>query len=560
MKNLYGSDENLKEIIQTSIRSTGFWASIAAAFGVLMIVAGVILFLGINELRNFAISVLVLGVVLLMLALVLAPKTIAIYLSGRQGKYGVNVIVMIVAFAVILILVNFLVMRNAYRLDLTYTRSFTLAPRTIQVLEERLNNPVEAIAFFTVSDPDKQQVEDLLGLYARETDNFSFRFEDPELNRSLAENYNIIEYPTIVFEDVELNAREHVKSFSEQEFTTAILVVTGESQKRVYLLTGHGERSVGTAVKSGELDRNGFDLAVIGLQDDNYDVRPLSLRQASEVPEDAAVLVIAGPTEDLLEGESDIITDYVFRGGRIAALFDPGTPESFVDFISQWGVTLGDHPIADIVSSIRDEELTPLIQRANGQYQQKLMGQPTSSQATGIGITDRLDVTFFPAVTSIDPVVPYDEMPIQINIFDLATTTPASWLETDVEDITFSPGERYGPFSVVAAVEAMGTIDALETDVETRTKSHPVAKFVIFGDSDFAKNLFIPTDDNKDLFLNSINWLAEDFELISVRSELFPIRRLVVNKRESKFIQWSGWIFPPAAMFLTGAIIWWRRR
>ena len=556
MKNSYGLDDNLKEIIRTSIRSTGFWASIAAMFGVLMIVAGGVLFLGISELRNFAISVLVLGIVLLMLTLVLAPRTIAIYLSGRQGKYGANVIVMVVAFTVILILVNFLVMRNPYRLDLTYTRSFTLAPRTIQVLEERLDNPVEAIAFFTVSDPDKQQVQDLLGLYARETDNFSFRFEDPELNRSLAENYNVTEYPTIVFEDMELNAREHVTSFSEQEFTTALLVVTGESQKRIYLLTGHGERSVGTNVKPGELDRNGFDLAVIGLQDDNYDVRHLSLRQSGEVPEDAAVLVIAGPTEDLLEGELDIISDYVFGGGRIAALFDPGTPKSFVDFISQWGVTLGGDTIADIVSSIRDEELTPLIQRANGQYEQRLLGQPTNSQATGIEITDRLDVTFFPAATSIDPVVPYDEMPLQINIFDLASTTPASWLETDVEDIKISAGERFGPFSVVSAVEAMGPLDT----VDTQYKSHSVAKFVIFGDSDFAKNLFIANDDNKDLFLNSINWLAEDFELISVRSELFPVRRLVVNKRESKFIQWSGWVFPPAAMFLTGAIIWWRRR
>ena len=546
------TDETLKEVIRSSIRSAAFWSSIAAIVGALSVVAGGILFLSIDELHNFSLSILIVGVSLLFLALVLAPRTVALYLAGRQGRYGANVVVMTVAFISILVLVNFLVFRNPSRADLTYTRAFTLAPRTVQVLKERVESPVQAIAFFVPSDPQRQQVEDLLDLFARETNKFDFRFEDPELNRSLADKYNVTEYPTIVFEDVDRGAQEGISAFNEQEFTTAILVVTGEEQKRVYLLAGHGERAVTSDVTTGNVDRDGFDLAVAGLQDDNYNVRPLNLRQVEQVPEDAAVLIIAGPEQDLRDGEKEILTEYITRGGRIAALFDPGTPDSFVDLISQWGVTLGGHAIADIVSSVRGEELTPLVQRANGQYVQQLMGRPTSSQSTGIGITDRVNVTFFPAVTSIEPVAPFDEMPLQVNIISLAMTTPASWLETDVENIRLDPGERFGPFSVATVVEAIGTIDGSE--------AHPVAKFVIFGDSDFAKNLFFNSDDNKDLFLNSVNWLAEDFELISVRAEFFPVRRLVVNKRESEFIQWSSWIFPPSLMILIGAIVWWRRR
>ena len=89
---------------------------------------------------------------------------------------------------------------------------------------------------------------------------------------------------------------------------------------------------------------------------------------------------------------------------------------------------------------------------------------------------------------------------------------------------------------------------------------HPVAKFVIFGDSDFVKNFFYSSDDNRDLFLNAVNWLAEDYELISIRPKRFPFRRLVINTSEADVIKWSSWFLPPSVMVILGTIVWWRRR
>ena len=119
--------------------------------------------------------------------------------------------------------------------------------------------------------------------------------------------------------------------------------------------------------------------------------------------------------------------------------------------------------------------------------------------------------------------------------------------------LIFSPAEdRPGPFALVTAVEAGGTID--------ESTSHPVARFVIFGDSDFAKNKFFTSSDNADLFLNSVNWLADDAEIISIRPKLFTFRELVVTTRERDFMKWSSWIVPPAVMLILGAFVWWRRR
>ena len=105
---------------------------------------------------------------------------------------------------------------------------------------------------------------------------------------------------------------------------------------------------------------------------------------------------------------------------------------------------------------------------------------------------------------------------------------------------------------MVAAIEARSTID--------ESRRHPLAKIVLVGDSDFAKNKFFSSSDNADLFLNSVNWLADDYDLISIRPKVFPYRELVVTTRERDFMKWSGWFVPPLIMLVLGSVVWWRRR
>ena len=323
----------------------------------------------------------------------------AIFVVGRHGRYGTNVVLMTVAFFAILVLVNFLFDRNATRFDVTATRVFSLAPQTTQVLDN-LDAVVRANAFFV---PDRrtaaqQQAEDLLNEFVRRSRKLDYRIIDPQLNRTLAVQYDVNEYPAIVFEDVESRTQQAVDclspassptcaNFTEQSFVTGILVVTGERQKRVYFLTGHKESATTLDPITGQIGDEGFDFALQGMARDNYIVSALNLRQSGSVPVDAAVLVIAGPKQDLDEPEQEALTQYVKSGGRVVALFDPGTPQSFVDLISKWGIRLGQHRVADAISNVAGEMLTPLAQKANKQY--------TSSAVTGVGITDQIDVTFF---------------------------------------------------------------------------------------------------------------------------------------------------------------------
>lgn len=541
------TNEKIIDVILSSAKSTGLWSFVAAIIGVVALIAGGIIYLTIEPIRDFAISVIVISLVLLFLALILSPRAVAIFLIGRQGRFGANVILMTVAFFAIFILINFLLFRNATRIDVTATRVLTLSPQTLAILND-LESPVQANAFFVPGDPRvanvRQRAEDLLNEFQRHSTNFNQRFIDPDLQKGIADKYNVTESPVIVFEDLNSGNIQPVSLFEEQDFVTGILVATGEEQKLVYSLTGHNEATL-TRDLSGGISEDGFDLAIQGIQNDNHRVRPLNLKQFSQVPEDAAVLLIAGPQSNLDGEEFTAITNYIKGGGRVLALLDPGSPESFVDLFLQWGVSVGDLGIADIISNISEEAMTPLIQRSNVQY--------FPSSVSNITITDQLDSTFFPQVTSVQPVRSPQDQPPFITFAPLAATTPGSWIESNPDDVNFTLGEDVrGPFFIAAAVTATGTIDEREF--------HEEAKMVIFGDSDFARNRFYASVNNADFILNSVNWLAEDYDLISIHAKLVPVRELVVNKRERDFIQWTSWFVPPIVMLLLGTIVWWRRR
>jgi ABC-type uncharacterized transport system involved in gliding motility auxiliary subunit len=65
---------------------------------------------------------------------------------------------------------------------------------------------------------------------------------------------------------------------------------------------------------------------------------------------------------------------------------------------------------------------------------------------------------------------------------------------------------------------------------------------------------------NSDLFLNTVDWLAEETQLISIRRTVTPFRRLAVTPDKANFINYSSLALPPLLVLIIGGIIWWRRR
>jgi ABC-type uncharacterized transport system involved in gliding motility auxiliary subunit len=87
-------------------------------------------------------------------------------------------------------------------------------------------------------------------------------------------------------------------------------------------------------------------------------------------------------------------------------------------------------------------------------------------------------------------------------------------------------------------------------------------RLLVYGDSDFATNFFLDYLGNRDLFLNSVNWLAEEETLVASRppAQIPGVNQLFVTAREGRALFWIGTVIQPAAFLLLGAIVYVRRR
>ena len=251
-------------------------STLLVAGGIGSVILAIIILSTVSDLRIYGFILLGIGMALLVLSLAVSLGPVTSMMGARQGRYGTNTLVMVVAFVGILGLVNFLVFENPSRWDVTATKQFSLSPRTAELLEN-LKEPVQVIAFFSEADPRqasiRSRVDDVLHEFTIRSDQFSYRFVDPDVDPVTAQTYRITQYATVVFEGMESQIRHPVTSLQEQDFVTGLLIATGQERKQVVFLTGHGEGDISTN------NADAFLSAREGLERDNYGVLPLDLLQ-----------------------------------------------------------------------------------------------------------------------------------------------------------------------------------------------------------------------------------------------------------------------------------------
>src|SRR5207237_629229 len=103
----------------------------------------------------------------------------------------------------------------------------------------------------------------------------------------------------------------------------------------------------------GSSGRAGFSEAKGALEKSNYEVKSLALALKAAIPDDAAVVVIAGPRTDLFAPEVDALDRYLAKGGKVLAMVDPPFPGKMQDavikrFLGRWGVDLGDNLVVEL--------------------------------------------------------------------------------------------------------------------------------------------------------------------------------------------------------------------
>ncbi|TVP64864.1 MAG: ABC transporter, partial [Nodularia sp. (in: Bacteria)] len=261
--------------------------------------------------------------------------------NRRSTQVSTNALIAIVAVFVILGLVNFLSTRYNLRKDLTEAQLFTLAPQS-QELVRGLPQPVKLWIFDVNRNP---QDRELLENYRRQSSNFQFEYIDPQARPTLANKFGVQDYGEVYLESGDnrqlvqtLNVNERL---SEIRLTNRLQQITTATTTAIYFLQGHGEK----AFTSGQ---EGISQAIQGLGDRSYVASPLNLVEQSQVPEDAAVVVVAGPKRELFDNEVKALQNYLNRGGNALLMIDPNTNTNLDSLLQEWGVSLDNRLAVDV--------------------------------------------------------------------------------------------------------------------------------------------------------------------------------------------------------------------
>jgi ABC-type uncharacterized transport system involved in gliding motility auxiliary subunit len=483
------------------------------------------------------------GLVCTLLYLLSQWREIGRSFSRRQVRYGAVSAGSVLIVLLMLVGINWIAARQSKRWDLTTGGQFTLSDQTKKILSG-LDQPVKVRVF--ASARSAERFRDRLTEYTHATDKLDVEYIEPLKQPALANQYQVQQDGTVVFEYA--GRIERATSDVEQDLTNALVKAIQGTQKKVYFVQGHGEKDTGSS------ERTGFSGASEALVGDNFTVEKFVLAQQTAVPADAAVVVIAGPRTDFLPAEIDMLRAYLRKGGKVLLMLDPpetttsAAQPNLLAFAREWGVEVGNNMVVDLSPAGRLLGTGPSI--------------PVAASYPSHPINERMEVlTAYPLARSIVPVSGGVDGRVAQAIVE---TSQNSWAETDLKALSTTgearqeedKGDKAGPISLAAAV----TAPAPEAPAPVEGQAKPEARVVVFGDSDFASNVALNVQGNRDFFLNAVNWLAQQEDMIAIRAKEPSDRRVTMTADQQQRVYWLALFIIPGLIILAGMQSWWRRR
>ena len=490
------------------------------------------------------------GLVLVLLYMAAQWREVAGAFGRRQTRLGTIAATSVVLVLGILVAINYLSSRRNYRWDLTAGGEFSLSDQTRQILQ-KLDAPVKALVFDRPENFDR--FRDRLSEYEYISNRkLTAEYISPDKDPIRANQNQVQSYGTVVF--TYKDRTERVVGSEEQQLTNALIKVISGEERTVYFLQGHGEHDTTSSA------REGYNAITQALQSENYKVEPLALAQKPEVPANAAVLVIAGPRTDLLQPEVDAIRGYLDRGGKLLVLLDPPDKgaqaplTNLLALLKEWGMEAGSDIVVDtsgVGQLLGANEVTPVAVR-----------YPSHP------IVERFRViTAYPLARSIRPVSGGSGGRTAQTFIE---SSPNSWAETNItalfasQPVQFDEGaDTQGPVSLAAAVSVTAPkppAPAGEKKEGAEEPPKPESRVAAIGDSDFVANGYLGIQGNRDLFLNTVSWLAQQENLISIRARDPEDRRITLSAQAQRNLTWFAVLVVPAAIFGLGIYNWTRRR
>ena len=453
------------------------------------------------------------------------------WLKARQTKFWAYTTLYVAIVVAVVGGLNFLANRYNKTVDETASKQFTLSDETSKIAKH-LKQPV------TITYWDKatafQGAHDLLDRYKNLSPDIDVQYKDADKNITQAKAAGVHTYGTI-FVNVG-NKQEEAKSLTEEEVTGAMVRALKGGERTACFLLGAGEHSTDDA------DRDGYSAVKDALEKNNYKTQTLKMIPNPQIPATCTIVIAGGPQHDYLQPEVDAIKNYVENGGRALFLLDPPLKfarqqtddnQALMNVLAGWGVTADKDLVLDTSGVGQLFGLGPEFPLVTS-YESQAIVRGMKDTPTGFPIARSLEVKNGDK-TTVDKLFETTE-----NSF--ATVNLAS------PEIKQSKDDKKGPLVLGAA----GTYNT--------GKENGNGRFVVVGSSRWVANNFLRFNGNRDLFLNMIDWLASDEDLISIRPKEPADRRLNMTARQMDVVEYTSVFGIPLLIVVGGIGVWWKRR
>ena len=454
------------------------------------------------------------------------------FLKARQTKYGAYSFVYVLVVLAILIVANVLANRYNKTLDTTSNKRYSLSEQTAKIVRE-LKQPA-TITYYDQST-NFERGKDQLDQYKNLSSKVHVEYVDPDKNRQLAMAAGVKNYRTAI---VQVGDRkEEAKSLDEEGITGAFIRVLKHKTRTVCFVAGNGEHRI------DDTQGNGYSRFKELIGRDGYEAKTIEVLQKAEIPADCTAVVVAGPRNDYPQPQVDALKKYVEDGGRALVMLDPplkmgrmefADNQALTNLLAEWGVTpekdliFDNNPIGQLaglgaeVALVTSYESHPIVNDMKG-------------SGTGFPLSRALQVKNG-AKTTVE------------KLFSSSSSSLATSKLDDPRVNLADPKNTKGPLTLAAA----GTFNT--------GKENTQGRFVVIGGSEWATNSFISLMGNRDLVGNTINWLASDEDLISIRPKDRDDRRITLTNAQVMWIRNTSLFMLPLIVVFFGVSVWWRRR
>ena len=465
--------------------------------------------------------------------------------GDKKFRYG-GYAALITAIGLALVIVfNLLVEQIPVSLDMTQNRRFSLSEQTYQAMDTL----TEDVTIYHLAQTGRENpvVDEILKRYATHSKRVILDYIDPIRNptrvkqfekdgESLTEGslivsskdrfkiispYDLINYGY----DQEYNPQAQSLAV-EQRITSALNFVVGGAASTIYQLTGHRESPVPyDTFKQLELE--------------NFALEDVDLIAVESIPVESSILLVHSPKTDITKGEEEKIFAYLDAGGKALIMVDVAAIErpNLQRLLESYGVRLINAPIVE-------GDLSMAVASVPWYLLPNLKSH---------------DILYPLTIGDLQVMIPYGQgletiemRKRTIDIESLLTTSVRAYAKTDPESDpeTRQESDISGPFDLAVAI------------TDNPTEERPTAtRLVVIGNAMFLNSQFLEmVPGNGNFFMNTLNWLQERKETITIRPKSLLVPSLRLTGRMSLILSGIVVIIIPLLVLGAGLAVWLRRR